>query len=138
MRTNKMSALESMESKTFYESQGGLVGHCTRDSQSWNVPLFGNLIGKNIKNRNHLNEFSTSFRAFQEKNEHERFIPHRPATRLPKMLLIAAVLGNGTLNVQNWRFSRLGMSFLPPPGSFIAAMYSVSTILFISPGFSRL
>mmetsp|Transcript_7533 Transcript_7533/g.28303 ORF Transcript_7533/g.28303 Transcript_7533/m.28303 type:complete len:258 (+) Transcript_7533:7400-8173(+) len=54
------------------------------------------------------------------------------------MLLIAATDGRGTLKMQKCRFKRLGMSFLPPPGVFIAARYWQSTIIFISPiGFSR-
>ena len=44
-------------------------------------------------------------------------------TRAPKMLLMAAVDGSGTLKMANWRLSRLGMSFLPPPGWFMAATY---------------
>jgi hypothetical protein len=45
----------------------------------------------------------------------------RPSTRRPKMPLMAATLGSGTLKSANWRLRRLGMSFLPPPGTFMAA-----------------
>ena len=39
------------------------------------------------------------------------------------MLLMAATEGRGTLKMANWRLSLFGMSFLPPPGMFIAAKY---------------
>ena len=44
-------------------------------------------------------------------------------TKAPKMLLIAATEGKGTLKMANWRFSLFGTSFLPPPGMFMAAKY---------------
>ena len=44
-------------------------------------------------------------------------------TKAPKMLLMAATDGSGTLKIANWRFSLLGMSFLPPPGMFMPAKY---------------
>ena len=43
-----------------------------------------------------------------------------PPTMFPKMLLIAAVDGSGTLKMQKCLFSLFGMSFFPPPGWFIA------------------
>ena len=49
-------------------------------------------------------------------------------TSAPKMLLMAAVDGRGTLKMANWRFSLLGMSFLPPPGTFMAATYLQRTV----------
>lgn len=61
----------------------------------------------------------------------------RPWTREPKTALMAATDGSGTLKQQNCRLRRLGMSFLPPPGVFIAAMYWQSVMNFMSPmGFS--
>ena len=39
------------------------------------------------------------------------------------MWSIASSVGIVQLKVTKWRFSRCGMSFLPPPGWFIAAMY---------------
>ena len=39
------------------------------------------------------------------------------------MWLMAALEGSGTLKMANWRFRRLGMSFLPPPGVFMHATY---------------
>mmetsp|Transcript_8304 Transcript_8304/g.37849 ORF Transcript_8304/g.37849 Transcript_8304/m.37849 type:complete len:212 (-) Transcript_8304:1664-2299(-) len=53
------------------------------------------------------------------------------------MLLMAATDGRGTLKMQKCLFKRLGISFFPPPGVFIAARYCTSTIIFMSPmGFS--
>lgn len=46
----------------------------------------------------------------------------RPATRVPKTEEMEAPEGRGTLKQAKWRFSRFGMSFLPPPGVFMAAM----------------
>ena len=43
--------------------------------------------------------------------------PKCPFIIAPKILLIAAVDGSGTANIANWRLSRFGMSFLPPPAS---------------------
>ena len=48
-------------------------------------------------------------------------------TKAPKMLLMAATEGRGTLKIANWRFSLFGMSFLPPPGMFMAAKYLQQT-----------
>ena len=39
------------------------------------------------------------------------------------MLLRVSVDGVGTLKMANCRFSLLGMSFFPPPGTFMAATY---------------
>ena len=53
-------------------------------------------------------------------------------------MLMAATDGRGTLKMQKCLFKRLGISFFPPPGVFIAARYCTSTIIFMSPmGFSR-
>mmetsp|Transcript_23991 Transcript_23991/g.78017 ORF Transcript_23991/g.78017 Transcript_23991/m.78017 type:complete len:200 (+) Transcript_23991:5674-6273(+) len=61
----------------------------------------------------------------------------RPATSAPKMLLMAATDASGTLKMQNCLLRRFGMSFLPPPGVFIAARYCVSANMRMSPiGFS--
>lgn len=39
------------------------------------------------------------------------------------MLVMAALEGSGTLKMANWRLRRLGISFLPPPGTFMQATY---------------
>mmetsp|Transcript_29254 Transcript_29254/g.72342 ORF Transcript_29254/g.72342 Transcript_29254/m.72342 type:complete len:287 (+) Transcript_29254:1995-2855(+) len=80
----------------------------------------------------------TSFWAAWQHSGENTSAAKRPATSCPKMLLMAATEGSGTLKMQNWRLRRLGMSFLPPPGVFIAARYWQSMIIFMSPmGFSR-
>mmetsp|Transcript_9300 Transcript_9300/g.39098 ORF Transcript_9300/g.39098 Transcript_9300/m.39098 type:complete len:288 (+) Transcript_9300:5994-6857(+) len=79
----------------------------------------------------------TSFSAAAHTSGANTSAEKRPATSWPKMLLIAATDGSGTLKTQKCRFRRLGMSFFPPPGVFIAARYWQSTIIFMSPmGFS--
>lgn len=44
-------------------------------------------------------------------------------TKLPKMWAMEADEGSGTLKMANCLFSLLGMSFLPPPGVFMHAIY---------------
>ena len=44
-------------------------------------------------------------------------------------MLMAAAEGWGTLKIANWRLRRLGMSFLPPPGTFMAATYLLGILL---------
>jgi hypothetical protein len=43
--------------------------------------------------------------------------------KLPKMCEMEALEASGTLKMANCRFRRLGMSFLPPPGTFMHATY---------------
>mmetsp|Transcript_13331 Transcript_13331/g.21688 ORF Transcript_13331/g.21688 Transcript_13331/m.21688 type:complete len:222 (+) Transcript_13331:3272-3937(+) len=79
----------------------------------------------------------TSFCAASHTSAENTSAANRPATSCPKMLLMAATEGSGTLKMQNWRLRRLGISFLPPPGVFMAARYWQSMIIFMSPiGFS--
>ena len=74
----------------------------------------------------------------QTSGENPLSVQKYPDPITPKILSIEAFDGRVQLNIENCRFKRSGISFLPPPGWIIAATNCISTILVKSPGFSRL
>lgn len=72
---------------------------------------------------------------YRMKHDKFRFAVWR---NLPNILSMDAFEGRVQLKIENWRLSRSGISFLPPPGWIMAAMNWMSTMCVNSPGFSRL